>query len=57
MTMTATNPIMGSQSLSRRQFIVAGAGAVVAAGSGCGQARDLRDDALRLLGKPTARAR
>ena len=40
---------------SRRQFLVAGAGAVVAAGSGCSRARDLREDAKRWLGQPTAR--
>ena len=32
-----------------------GAGAVVAAGSGCSRARDLRDEARRWLGQPTAR--
>ena len=39
---------------TRREFLVAGAGAVVAAGSGCGQVRDLQTDAKRWMGKPTA---
>ncbi len=41
-------------SVTRRQFLVAGAGAVVAAGSGCGDVRELTTDARRWIGKPTA---
>ncbi len=41
-------------SVTRRQFIGAGAGAVVAAGGGCGQARDATTDLRRWWGKPTA---
>lgn len=39
--------------VSRRQFIVVGAGAVVAAGAGCGRS-DAVTEAKRWLGKPTA---
>jgi uncharacterized protein (DUF1800 family) len=39
---------------TRREFILAGAGAVIAAGSGCSDARDLALEARRFIGKPTA---
>jgi len=42
-------------SVTRRQFLVAGAGAVVvAAGSGCGQVKESTVEVRRWLGKPTA---
>ena len=41
--------------VSRRQFLLAGAGAVVVAGGGCARPAELRDEARRWLGKPTAR--
>lgn len=41
-------------SVTRRQFLVAGAGAVVAAGSGCSDLREISTDARRWLGRPTA---
>ncbi|MEN9636915.1 MAG: hypothetical protein RL077_5319 [Verrucomicrobiota bacterium] len=44
----------GPLSCTRRQFIVAGAGAVVAAGSGCGQVKEFPTAARRWMGKPTA---
>ncbi|HUR58454.1 MAG TPA: DUF1800 domain-containing protein [Opitutaceae bacterium] len=40
--------------VTRRQFMVAGAGAVVAAGSGCSDLRDFPTNARRWLGQPTA---
>jgi uncharacterized protein (DUF1800 family) len=40
--------------VTRRQFLVAGAGAVVAVGGGCGDVRELTTDARRWMGKPTA---
>ncbi len=40
--------------VTRRQFIVAGAGAVVVAGSGCGRVKDDVTDLRRWIGKPTA---
>ncbi len=40
--------------VTRRQFLVVGAGAVVAAGSGCGRVQDHGAEARRWLGKPTA---
>ncbi len=39
---------------TRREFLIAGAGAVIAAGSGCGRVRDVATDARRWIGKPTA---
>ncbi|MDP3071870.1 MAG: DUF1800 domain-containing protein [Opitutaceae bacterium] len=41
-------------SLSRRQFIAAGAGAVALAGAGCGRPKDWVTETRRLIGKPTA---
>lgn len=41
-------------SVTRRQFLVAGAGAVVAAGSGCSPVKESAVEARRWLGKPTA---
>lgn len=41
-------------SLSRRQFLIAGTGAALAAGSGCSDRRDLPAEARRWLGHPTA---
>lgn len=40
--------------MTRRQFIVAGAGAVAAAGGGCDRGPDLITEARRFVGKPTA---
>lgn len=42
--------------VSRRQFIVAGAGAVVVASAGCGRNGDMVGDAKRWVGVPTAPA-
>ncbi len=39
---------------SRRQFLIAGAGAVIAVGAGCGRPRELAQEARRWLGHPTA---
>ena len=41
-------------SVTRRQFLVAGAGAVVAAGSGCDRVKESVVEARRWQGKPTA---
>ena len=40
--------------VTRRQFIVTGAGAIVVAGSGCGRVQEDVTDVRRWLGKPTA---
>ncbi len=40
--------------VTRRQFLAAGAGACIAAGSGCSDARELATGAKRWIGKPTA---
>ncbi len=40
--------------VTRRQFLVAGAGAVAAVSSGCGDVRDATTTARRWIGKPTA---
>ena len=40
--------------VTRRQFLVAGAGAVMVAGSGCGRVQESVVEARRWLGKPTA---
>ena len=40
-------------SVTRREFLVVGAGAVVAAGSGCGPVKEGAVEARRWLGKPT----
>jgi uncharacterized protein (DUF1800 family) len=41
-------------SVTRRQFLVAGAGAALVAGSGCGQVKETATEAKRWMGKPTA---
>ena len=40
--------------LTRRQFMVAGAGAIAVAGAGCERAKDWPTEARRWLGQPTA---